>query len=105
MRPSAKWAGMKVHDARAAEPVQLLGATAAEVMPKEQGAVLVEYPPADAAWVSWPRMWSFTIGHAEERYDSWDDQVTVRECARFCSVRCGGRCGGNFPVVAVCPCV
>ena len=49
MRLSAKWAGMKVRDAPAAETVQLLGAAAAEVMPKERGAVLVEYLPADAA--------------------------------------------------------
>ena len=88
MRPSAKWAGMKVRDARPAEPAQLPGAAAAEVMPKEQGAVLVEYLQADAAWVPWPRMWSFTVGHPEERYGSWDDRVTVRECARFGAVRC-----------------
>ena len=49
MRPSVKWGGMKVHDARAAEAVQLLGAASAEVMPKERGAVLVKYLPADAA--------------------------------------------------------
>ena len=42
---------MKVLDAPAAEPVQLLGAAAAEVVPKERGAVLVEYLPADAARV------------------------------------------------------
>ena len=105
MRPSAKLAGMKVCDARAAEPVQLLGAAAAEVMPKERGAVLVEYLPADAARVPWPRMWSFTVGHPEERCGSWDDRVTVRECTCFGAVRCGGWCGGSFPLVAVCPCV
>ena len=105
VRPSAKWAGMKVRDASAAEPVQLLGAAAAEVLPKEQGVVLDGYPPADAPRVPRPRMWSFTGGHPEERYSSWDDRVTVRECARFCAVRCGGWCDGRFPVVAVCPCV
>ena len=70
VRPSAKWAGMKVRDAPAAEPVQLFGAAAAEVMPKEQGVVLVEYLPADAAQVPRPRMWRFTGGHPEERYSS-----------------------------------
>ena len=105
VRPSAKWAGMKVCDAQAAEPVQLLGAAAAEVMPKERGVVLVEYLPADAARVPRPQMWSFTGGHPEERYSSSDDRVTVQECARFCAVRRGGWCGGSFPVVAVCPCV
>ena len=77
MRPSAKWAGIKVRDAPAAESVQLLGSAAAEVMPKEPGAVLVEYLPADAARVPWPRMWSFIAGHPGERYG----RVTVRECA------------------------
>ena len=62
MRPPAKWADMKVREARAAEPVQLLGPAAAEVMPKERSAVLVEYLPAEAG-VSRPRMWSFTVGH------------------------------------------
>ena len=105
VRPSAKWAGMKVRDAPAAEPVQLLGAAAAEVMPRERGVVLVEYLPADAARVSRPRMWIFTGGHPEERCSSWDDQVTARECARFCAVWCGGWCNEIFLVVAVCPCV
>ena len=36
LRPSTKLAGIQVRDARAAEPVQLLGAAAAEVMPKER---------------------------------------------------------------------
>ena len=94
-----------MRDAWAAEPVQLLSAAAAEVMPKERGVVLAEYLPADAARVPRPQMWIFTGGHPEERYGSWDDQVTVRECARFCAVRCGWWCGDSFPVVAVCPCV
>ena len=50
-------------------------------------------------------MWSFTVRHPEERYGSWDDRVTVRECRRFSAVRCGWWCGGSFPVVAMCPCV
>ena len=105
VRPSARWAGMKVRDAPAAEPVQLPGAAAAEVMPKEWGVVLVEYLPADAARVPRPWMWSFTGGHPEEKYTSWDDRVTVWECLPFCAVRSGGWCDGRFPVVAVCPCV
>ena len=68
MRPSAKWADMKVRDAQAAEPVQLMGSAPAEVMPKERRAVLVEHLPADAARVFWSQMWSFTFGHPEERY-------------------------------------
>ena len=102
-RRSAKWAGIKVHDA--AEPVQLLGAAAAEVMPKERGVLLVEYLPADAARVPRLRMLSFAGRHPEERYSSWGDRVTVRECARFFAVRCGAWCNGSFPVVAVCLCV
>ena len=94
-----------MRDARAAEPVQLLGPTAAEVMPKERSAVLVKYLPADAARPSWPPMWSFTLQHPEERYCSWDDRVTIRGCVRLGAVRCGGWCGGSFPVVAACPCV
>ena len=66
MRPLAKWADMKVRDARAAKPVQLLGAAASEVMLKERSTVLVVHLPADRARVSWPRMWSFTLGHPEE---------------------------------------
>ena len=96
---------MQVRDARAAEPVQLLGAAAATVMPKERVVVLVEYFPADTPWVPRPRMWSFTGRHPEERYSSWDNQVTERECARLCAVRCGGWCDGSFPGVAVCQCV
>ena len=105
MRPSAKGADMKLRDARAAQPVQLLGSGAAQVMPKEQSAVLVEYLAADSARVSRPRMWSFTFGHPEERYCSRDDRVTIRECAHFGAVRCGGWCGGSSPLVAACPCV
>ena len=105
MRLSAKWAAMQLRDARAAEPVQLLGAAAAEVMPKERGVVVVDYSPANAAQVPRPRMWGFTAGHPEERYRSWDNRVTVRECARFCAVQCGGWCDGSFPGVAVCQCV
>ena len=104
-QPSAKWADLKVGDARAAKPVQLLSPAAAEVMPKERSALLVEYLPADAARVSRPRMWGFTFGHPEERYCSPDHRVTIRDCARFGAVRCGGWCGGSFPVVAACPCV
>ena len=104
MQPSAKWAGMKVRDAAAAEPVQLLGAAAAEVMHKERGAVLVEYLPADTARVPWPRIRSCTVGHPEERYGLWDVRVTVWECAPFVAVRCGGWCGGSFLLAAVCPC-
>ena len=63
MQPSAKWADMKVLDARAAEPVQLLGPAAAEVMPKERSAVLVEYLRADSAPLSRSGTWSFTFGH------------------------------------------
>ena len=68
VRPSAKWAGMQLRDARAAEPVQLLGAAAAQVMFKERGVLVVDYFPADAARVPRPlRMWGFTGGHPEER--------------------------------------
>ena len=99
MRPSAKWADMKVRDARAANQVQLPGAAADEVMPKERSAVLVVHLPADSAQVSRPQMWSFTFGHPEERYCSRDARVTIWECARFGAVRCGGWCGGSSPVV------
>ena len=104
MQPSAIWAGIKVRDAPAAEPVQLLGDAAAEVMPKERGAVLVEYLPADAARVPWPWMSSFTVGHPEERYSLSDDRLTAWECARFGAVWCGGLCLTVFLVVAVCLC-
>ena len=78
------------------DPGQHFHAAAFEVMPKERGAVLVEYLPTDPARVPRPWMWSFTGEHPEKRYGSWDDRVTVRECARFCAVRCLGRCGGSF---------
>ena len=106
VRPSAKRAGRQVHDARAAEPVQLLGAAAAEVMPKERGVVVVDYFPADVAWVLRPlRMWGFTGHHPQERYRSWDNRVTLRECAPLRAVRCGGWCGCSPRGVAVCHCV
>ena len=106
VRPSAKWAGMQLRDTRAAEPVQLLGAAAAEVMLKDRGVVVVDYFPADASRVPRPlRMWGFTGGHPEEGYMSGDNRVTLRECARFLAVRCGGSCDGSFPGVAVCQCV
>ena len=50
-------------------------------------------------------MWSFTVGHPEERYGSWDDRVTVWECGRLGAVRCGWCCAGSLPMVAMCPCV
>ena len=77
VRRSAEWAGMQLREAQAAEPVHLLGAAAAEFMFKEWGVVVVD------------------------RYRSWDNQVNVRECARFCAVRCGRWCNGSFPGVAV----
>ena len=89
LRPSARWAGMQVCDAQAAEPVQMLGAAAAEVMPKERGVVLLEHFRADAARDPRPRMCGFTGGHPEERHSSLDNLFIVRECARFCAVsRC-----------------
>ena len=68
MRSPAEWARPQVRDARAAEAVQLLSAAAAEVMPTKRVAVFVVHLHADPAWVSRPRMWSFTFGHPEERY-------------------------------------
>ena len=56
MRSSAKWALPQVRDARASEPVQLLGAAAAEVMPTERSAVFVVHLPADSPRVSRLRM-------------------------------------------------
>ena len=50
-------------------------------------------------------MWGFTGGHPEERYRSWDNRVTLWECARLRAVRCGGWCGCSFPGAAVCQCV
>ena len=78
VRSSAKWAGMQVCHALAAEPVQLLGAAAAEVMPKEPGVVVVHSFSADVARGPRPlRMLDFTGGHPEERYRSWDNRVTL----------------------------
>ena len=65
-----------------------------------------------SAWVAWPGVgvrvgvfmaWADGVvgsggGHPVERYSSWDDRVTVRECARFCAVRCGGGCDGGLLV-------
>ena len=103
VRSLAKWAGMQVCNALAAEPVQLLGAAAAEVMPKEQSVVVVDYCPAHVARVPGPpRMWGFTGGHPEERYRSWDHRVTLWECARLLAVRSGGWCVCSFPGL---PCV
>ena len=69
--PSANGESMQLRDPRAAEPVQLLGAAAAEVMPKERGVDVNDYFPADAARVPRPlQMWGFTGGHPEERYRS-----------------------------------
>ena len=68
MRSPAEWARPQVRDAGAAEPVQLLGAAAAEVMPTKRVAVFGVHLHADSARVSRPLMWSFTFGHREERY-------------------------------------
>ena len=106
LRPSAKGAGMQVCVALAAEPVQLLGTAAAEVMPKERGVIVVDYYSADVAWVPRSlRMWGFTSGHPEERYRSSENRVTLRECARLPAVRCGGWCGCSFLGVALCQCL
>ena len=106
LRPSAKLAGMQVGEARAAGPVQHFGAATAEVMPKERGIVVADYFPADVARVpSSLRIRGFTGRHPEERYRSWDNRVTLWECARLRAVRCGGSCRCSFPGVAVCQCV
>ena len=106
VRPSTKWAGMQVCDALAAQPVQLFSAAAAELMPKVRGVVLVDYSPADFARVpSPPRMWGFTGGHPEERYQSWDNRVTLSVCARLRALQCGQFRVCSFPGVAVCQCV
>ena len=106
VRPSAKWAGMQVCEALAAEPVQLLGAAAAGVMPKERGDAVSDSFPADIARVPrLPRIWGFTGGHTEERYRSWDNRITLWECVRLRAVRCGGWCVCTFLGVAVCQCV
>ena len=62
----AEWARPQVRDARAAEPVQLLRAAAAEVMPAKGVAVVVVHLHADPAWVPRPWMRCFTFGHPEE---------------------------------------
>ena len=106
LRPSAKWAGMQPGDALAAELVHPFGAAAAEVMPKERGVEVFDFFPADVARIPrFPPMWAFTSRHPEERYRSWDNQVTLWECARLCAVRCGGWCGCSPLGVAVCQCV
>ena len=68
MQSPAEWARPQVRDARAAEPVQLSSAAAAEIMSTKRVAVFVVHLHADPAWVPQPQMWSFTIGHSEERY-------------------------------------
>ena len=68
MQSPAEWARLQVRDARAAEPVQLLSAAAAEVMPTKRVAVFVVHLRADSAQVSRPRMRSFTVGRPEDRY-------------------------------------
>ena len=106
VRLSAKGAGMQVCDARAAEPVQLPGAAAAGVMPKDRGVVVVDYFQAHVACVPSPtRIWGFTGGHPEERYRSWDNRVTLWACLHPRAVWCGGWCGCSFPGVALCQCV
>ena len=103
VRPLAKWAGMQVGEARAAEPVQRFGPAEAEVIPKERAVVVVDSSPADIARVPGsPRMWGFTGGHPEEGYRRWDNRFTFWECACLPVVRCGGWCGCSFPGVAVC---
>ena len=93
-------------DARAAKPVQHFGAATAEVMPKERGVVVPNPFPADVARVpKSPRMRGFTGGHAEERYRSWDNRVTLWECARLRAVWCAGWCGRSLLGCAVCQCV
>ena len=48
MQSPAEWARPQVRDARAAEPVQLLSAAAAEVMPTKRVAVFVVHLAADS---------------------------------------------------------
>ena len=97
MRSPVEWAQPQVRDARATEPVQLLSAAAAEVMPTKRVAVFVFHLHADPAWVPRPQMSSFTFGHPEERYCLQDDRASTREGARaLWAVRrqvLGGRCG------------
>ena len=82
VRSPAEWALPQVRDARAAEPVQLLRAAAAEVMPAKGVAVVVVHLHADPAWVPRPLMRCFTFGHPEERCRSQDDRATTGEGAR-----------------------
>ena len=51
MRSPAEWARPQVRDARASEPVQLLSAATAEVMPTKRVAVFVVHLHADPACV------------------------------------------------------
>ena len=82
VRSPAEWARPQVRDARAAEPVQLLRAAAAEVMPAKGVAFVVVHLHADPAWVPQPWMWGFTFGHPEERYRLQDDRASTGEGAR-----------------------
>ena len=82
MRSPAEWAQPQVRNARAAEPVQLIRAAAAEVMPAKGIAVFVVHLHADPAWVPLPRMWGFTFGHPEERYRLQDDRASTGDGAR-----------------------
>ena len=106
VRASAKWAAMQLCDALPAEPEQRFGAAAAEVIPKERGVVVPDFFPADIAQVPRSlRMLRFISGHAEERYRSWHNLVTLWESARLPAVRCGGWCSCSLSGVAVCQCV
>ena len=82
VRSPAEWARPQVRDARAAEPVQLLRAAAAEVMPAKGVAVVFVHLHADPAWVPRPWMRCFTFWHPEERCRSQDDRATTGEGAR-----------------------
>ena len=79
VRSPAEWARAQVRDARAAEPVQLLCAAAAEVMPAKGVAVVVVHRHADPAWVPRPWMQCFTFRHPEERSRLQDDRATTGE--------------------------
>ena len=67
VRSPAECTRPQVREARAAEPVQLLRAAAAEVMPAKGVAVVVVRLHADPAWVPRPWMQCFTFGYPEER--------------------------------------
>ena len=82
VRSPAEWARPQVRDAQAAEPVQLLRAAAAEVMPAKRVAVVVVHLHAGPAWVARPWMRCLTFGHPEERCRSQDDRATTGEGAR-----------------------